>query len=288
MKLKSFMKLTRFEHSLMLVLATVIGQIMALGGAPDPKIALLASIPPFFIGLASFAINDFFDVETDAKNKRFDRPIVSGDVSPGEAYYLSIGLFLVGLLASFELSLECEVIAGIFAIVAYLYSLKLKDWPIVGNVYIAATMAVPFVYGNYSVSSSLMPSVLVLSIIALIAGIAREIAGDVRDMKGDRARKSETVPVVIGRKNALFLHSALYLAAVLLSFYPYIYLEGFRGNFGYLALIGLTDLLILYAAIPPLVNDSTETLKRSRNASLAALGTGLLGFLAGALKLFAS
>ncbi|MFH0818186.1 MAG: UbiA family prenyltransferase [Candidatus Micrarchaeota archaeon] len=288
MKVWTFLKLTRFEHSLMLVLATAIGQVMALGALPEPKIALLASIPPLLIGLASFAINDFFDIETDAKNKRFDRPLVNGSANPAETYYLSIGLFIAGVLLAFELPSECTVIAAGFAIAAYFYSFKLKDWPLVGNLYIAATMAIPFIYGNYSVSSELNLAVLILALVAFIAGVAREIAGDVRDMKGDAARKSETLPVVIGRKKALILHAGLYLVAVLLSFYPYFYLDGFKGNVSYLVLIAITDLLIIYAAIPPLVNDSVETLKRSRNASLAALGTGLLGFLVGALKLFSA
>ncbi len=288
MKLKNFMQLTRFEHSLMLVLATIIGQVMALGGLPEPKIAILASMPPFFIGLASFAINDFFDIGTDKKNKRLDRPLVSGEAKPAEALYLSIGLFLFGILASFTLSSECQIIAACFAIAAYLYSLKLKDYALLGNLYIAATMAVPFIYGNYSVSGELVSSVLVLSAIAFIAGIGREIAGDVRDMEGDKARKSRTVPVIVGKRNALLIHAGLYVSAVLLSFYPYLYIDGFKGNAGYLGLILLTDALILYAAIPPLLDGSVKTLRRSRNASLAALGTGLLGFLIGALKLFSS
>ncbi|MFH1470644.1 MAG: UbiA family prenyltransferase [Candidatus Micrarchaeota archaeon] len=286
MKLNAFLRLTRFEHSLMLVLATLVGQTMALGGLPGIEIALLASVPPFAIGLASFAVNDFFDVETDRKNKRLDRPIVSGEVRHAEAYYLSIALFLAGVMVSFYLPNECTVIAAGFAMVAYLYSLKLKDYPLAGNIYIAGTMAIPFVYGNYSVGKELLPAVLVLSLIAFTAGVAREIAGSVRDMDGDKARNSRTIPVVIGRRNSILLHAGLYVLAVLLSFYPYFYIQGFMGNFVYLALIGATDLLVLYAAIPPLLDDSVRVLRRSRNVSLAALGTGLVGFLAGALKVF--
>jgi hypothetical protein len=68
-----------------------------------------------------------------------------------------------------------------------------------------------------------------------------------------------------------------------MSVYPYVYIEGFMGNFGYLALIAVTDLLVLYAALSTLFDSSVASLKRSRNVSLAALGTGLLGFLLGSI-----
>ena len=286
MNFKSFVQLTRFEHSLMLVLAVLIGQALALGRLPDAQIALLASIPPFFIGLASFAINDYFDVETDKRNKRTDRPLVNRSATRSEAYYLSLALFLAGVAISFALPQDCYVIASSFAMAAFLYSLKLKDLPLAGNAYIALTMAVPFVYGSYSVQvpPETKPAVLVLASIAFVTGLAREIAGDARDAKGDKARGSRTLPMVIGRRNSLVLHSVLYLAAILLSFYPYLYVEGFKGNLGYLAFIALTDLLVLYSALAPLLDPSVKTLKRARNTSLAALGTGLVGFLLGALK----
>lgn len=282
MDINSFVRLTRFEHSLMLVLAVLIGQIIALGELPDYRIALAASIPPFFIGLASFAINDFFDVETDRKNRRNDRPLVNGSASKSEAYYLSIGLFILGVLVSFALPEECYAMAGGFAIVAFLYSFRLKDKPVIGNLYIAATMAVPFIYGNYSVSPDLLPAVVVLSLIAFVTGLAREIAGDVRDMKGDsKARKSKTLPMIMGKRNALLLHFLLYAVAVLMSFYPFLYIEPFAWNTFYLVPILLTDALILYAATSTLLDQSVSSFRRSRNASLVALGTGLLGFLAG-------
>lgn len=284
MNIKSFMQLTRFEHSIMIVLAVIIGQIIALGHLPGLDIAILASIPPFFICLASFAVNDVFDIETDRKNKRMDRPLVNGSVKESEAYMLSIGLFIAGILVSFLLTPECYFIAGVFAAVAFAYSLKLKDIALVGNLYIAATMAIPFIYGSYSVGPEPGQAVIILALIAFVAGVAREIAGDVRDMEGDaKARRSRTLPMIAGRKNALAVHSILYVLAVLLSFYPYLYLGKFAGNLGYLVPIVITDLLILFSAISVLFDSSSASLKRSRNVTLAALGTGLLGFLLGAI-----
>jgi geranylgeranylglycerol-phosphate geranylgeranyltransferase len=284
MNLRAFIQLTRFEHSLMLVLAVIIGQTIALGHLPELWIALLASLPAFLIGLASFAINDFFDVATDRENNRKDRPIVNGSVQEQEAFYLAMVLFAAGSVLSLFLSPNCSAIAGGFAIAAFLYSFRLKDVPLVGNLYIAATMAIPFIYGNYSVLDELKPAVIVLSLIAFVTGVAREIAGDVRDMEGDKkARKSETLPMEIGKNKALMVHSALYILAVLMSFYPYLFVKGFEGNIRYLVPILLTDALILYAAISTLLDDSVSSLKRSRNVSLAALGTGLLGFLLGSL-----
>jgi geranylgeranylglycerol-phosphate geranylgeranyltransferase len=265
------------------VLAVIVGQILALGRLPEPVTVALASLPPLLIGLASFAINDFFDVETDRKNRRNDRPLVNGSATKNEAYFLAIGLFFLGVLLSFALPAECYFLAGIFAIVAFLYSYTLKDFPLVGNLYIASTMAVPFIYGSYSVSQELGQGVVVLALIAFVTGMAREIAGDVRDAEGDKARDSRTLPFIVGRRNAVLVQSLLYLLAVAMSAYPYLFVPEFAGDYKYLVPIAITDLLIVYSAVSTITDSSVASFRRSRNVSLAALGIGLLGFLLGSM-----
>ncbi|MFH1448516.1 MAG: UbiA family prenyltransferase [Candidatus Micrarchaeota archaeon] len=284
MNVLSLARLTRIEHSIFLVIAVAIGEIMALGHFPNPELAVMSFIPPFAIGLASFAINDYFDLETDKQNRRTDRPLVNGSVTPHVAFYGSMVLFLLGISASFWLSPDCQAIASAFAIAAFLYSYKLKDMPLVGNAYIASTMAIPFIYGSYVIDPNIKPAIIVLSIIAFITGLAREIAGDVRDMEGDiKARNSKTIPLLIGKRNAITLQCILYLIAVLLSVYPYLYIEPFIGNINYIIPIIVTDILIAYAAISTVFDQSAKSFRKARNMSLAALGIGLIGFLSGIL-----
>lgn len=89
-KFSAFIRLTRIEHGFMLVVAVLIGEIVALRGFPPAGIALLSILPPFLIEIGSFAINDYFDIESDRKNKKSDRPLVTGELSPAFAIGLSV------------------------------------------------------------------------------------------------------------------------------------------------------------------------------------------------------
>ena len=89
--LKALIRLTRIEHAFMLSLAVIIGEVIAgLDVLASLPFVLLTIIPPFFIEIASFAVNDYFDLESDKLNKRMDRPLVSGEINPSFALYVSI------------------------------------------------------------------------------------------------------------------------------------------------------------------------------------------------------
>lgn len=278
----AFARLTRIEHSVMLCAAVLIGEIIALGRLPPLDFMLLTLIPPFFIGLSSFAINDYFDVEADRKNKRLDRPLVSGEIKMGEALAISLAAFLAGSAASWFINPACFLIALAFGLFAFLYSYKLKDVALVGNTYIAFTMAIPFIFGNMAVSPSISQPALLLALIAFVTGLGREIMGTVRDLEGDRLRGSATLPMIIGAQMSLLFSSFLYILAVLASAFPFMFAEQYKNDFNYLIPVLICDAILLYiAARAP--SNSSEFLKQSRTLSLIAMAFGLLAFLLGAL-----
>lgn len=185
-KIADLVKLTRVEHSLMLAIAVFIGELISASKLPEPSMIALSFVPPILLGMASFSINDYFDLESDRINKRFDRPLVAGKVSPKFAHNFAIALFLIGILVSFAVNFNAFIIVTIFALLSYLYSYKLKDIALIGNAYIAMTMAIPFVYGNFVVNQNLDNGALILSLIAFTTGLAREITGTIRDIGGDK------------------------------------------------------------------------------------------------------
>lgn len=283
MNISAFVRLTRLEHALMLCAAVLIGEVIALGGLPDPLFALLSFFPPFFIEISAFAINDYFDIGTDRLNKRMDRPLVSGEAKPGEALFISIASLLIGVAAAYLINLPSFIIALAFGVLSLLYSYKLKDLPLIGNMYVAATMAIPFVFGNLAVSPAMSPAVMSLAYIAFVAGLGREILGTIRDMEGDMAgRRGTTLPTLMGKQCSLILASLLLLIAVLLSAIPFTSVAHFKGNLNYLIPVAITDGLLLYVAVRAFGN-SEEFLGQARTITLAALAFGLVGFLLGAL-----
>lgn len=280
MSIEAFWKLTRLEHSAMLAVAVVIGGAIALGRLPEAHTLILSIIPPMLVGAASFAVNDYFDLKSDRINKRFDRPLVSGEVKPQTALILSLLLFLAGIAISAFLNASSFLLTLIFSVLAFLYSFKLKDVVLVGNFYIASTMAIPFLYGSFAVADKLPDGVLLLSAIAFVSGLAREVMGTARDIAGDRkGRGSKTLPMLIGVRNSLILSSLLYIVSILLSAIPYLYIKPYAGNILYAVPTLINDAMLAYIAAFSLKETSAGFMKSSRDISLAAMSIALVGFL---------
>jgi geranylgeranylglycerol-phosphate geranylgeranyltransferase len=165
-------------------------------------------------------------------------------------------------------------------LLAIAYNYKLKDLPLVGNFYIGLTMAIPFIFGNYVVSDKLAPVAIILALLGLVSGIAREIIKSVEDMKGDsEARKSKTLPILIGESSARKVAVILYLLFIPLTILPFIY--GLNLNPMSSSLVGLAVMGILYIAINVWTRNDSAVMKMARKTSLICFFIGLIGILAG-------
>ncbi len=281
-KLSAILKLTRIEHSFMLVIAVFSAELIAKG-IPDP-IALIASfITPIFISMASFAINDYYDIAVDKANRNMKRPLVSGELSKCDALYVTYICLAIGIFASMLINSYAYYIAVIFGALAMLYSYRLKQIILLGNIYIAFSMAIPFIYGNYVVSSSLSPAIILISAMIFLSGLGREIHGTVRDMRGDRLRGVTSLPRAISRTGASVIALLLYFAAIGISIYLFVYMVPFKGDAVYLVLIGIADMLLVYVSLAYLNKKTQKFYRLARNASLAAMLLALIAILAAPL-----
>lgn len=278
-KLIPILKLTRIEHSIMLVIAVLAAELVS-GSLPKPFILAMSLIAPVFISMASFAINDYFDIEVDKYNKKMNRPLVNGSLNPSDAIAVTIVCLAIGIGASAFINLYTLLIALIFGLLAVLYAYKLKEKLFWGNAYIALSMAIPFIFGDYVVSSSLNEGIVLITLLIFFSGLAREIHGTIRDLKGDTlVRNAKTIPKVIGTKASSIVSLILYLIAILISIYLFFYYPPFKLNIVYILPIAATDLMLLYIGIAYIYKRGEEFYKFARDASLAAMGIALLAFL---------
>ncbi len=280
-KIKDMIKLTRIEHSLMLIIAVVAAEMIA-SGFPGIERFALSIITPVFISMGAFAINDYFDIETDRINRK-KNPLLKGNLKPGDALLITAVSMMIGVAASAFINIYCLVIAIVFAVLSILYSYKMKNMLLVGNAYVAASMAIVFIFGSYVVSNSL--SVQILLIIAMIfaSGLAREINGTIRDMKGDmKARAVRTLPVAIGAKASAAIAFALYMIAVMITLYLFFEVPPFLYNLYYGILIVVSDVLVFNSAIVFLLGERNRY-GMARNTSLAGMGLALIAILIAAL-----
>jgi geranylgeranylglycerol-phosphate geranylgeranyltransferase len=282
MCLGEWVKLTRFEHAVMLAFAVLIAETIALGAMPPPTLVIaLSLLVPVFSEMGAFALNDYMDMETDKHNKKKDRPLVKGTIKPTTALYFSLLSLVISTTLAYFVGMPAFAIALAFNLLAVSYNWKLKDLPLVGNAYIALTMAIPFVFGNFVVTTTLSPLVLVLAILGFVAGLAREIVKSAQDMEGDiKARGSKTLPVVIGRKRALAVAIGLYLSFIPITALPFA--MGLEAGPLQFAFIGAADGLIL-AICYLIARKPKDSYKFARDASLAAFMLGMVGILLAAL-----
>lgn len=175
---------------------------------------------PVIIQYISFLTNDIFDYKTDLKNKRTDRPLVTGKVTILQAYYILIFLVILALILSF-LSKEYVVIYNLaFLTISLAYNKFLKKLPLIGNIIVAFTMVAPILYPYlYYYLEGYKSGVLELYMLSIfLFGISRELVKSLEDVEGDKEEKIYTLPVVFGLekgKIASITFINLYIAALI-------------------------------------------------------------------------
>ena len=287
-KIKSIWELMRLEHGVMIAIAILIGSLIALKGEGMPSFDkfILTFFTALFLEASTFALNDYCDIDIDKKNKREDRPLVRGDLSPKSALYLFYIFFPIGIICSYFVNLTCFIIALITAILAILYDVKMKKIKLIGNFYISYVMAIPFIFGGAAVISNDMlildidPSIYIIALIAFLSGSGREIMKDVMDFEGDKEKGVKSFPKYIGARKSNILAAFFYIIAIGLSLFPF-FIERFEIyylNYSYLFLVFLTDTMLLSTSFQ-LIFKKKPHLKIYRKFTLIAIFIGLLAFL---------
>ncbi len=294
-KLKAIWELMRLEHGVMLFLAILVGSLISqktlYNNIDLPLISvLLTFFTALFLEASTFALNDYYDLEIDRINKRTDRPLVRGDISPKTALYSFYILFPLGLICSYFVNLTCFVIALITALLSVLYDVKMKKIKLVGNFYIAYIMSIPFIFGGAAVLKNdgfslenINPVIYIIALIAFLAGSGREIMKDVMDFEGDKKLGVKSFPKYIGARKSNIMAAFFYIIAVALSFLPF-FMSNFSIyylNYPYLYLIFVTDMMLLGTSLQ-LIFKKKVHLKFYRKFTLVSIFFGLLAFLVGA------
>jgi len=290
----AYVRLFRIEHALLLAVAVLVGELVASGaqpalpsGLPAPLLPalplLLCSLAvPVFIEMGSFALNDYFDIKADKENKRSDRPIASGEISQRAALVAAAACYIIGVAAALPLPPLALYITLIFAFLSIAYNFRLKELPLVGNLYIAASMAIPFLFGSLVVAPEIYARIWAIALVAAVAGLGREIIKSAEDMEGDvKHRNARTLPVVMGKRNSLLLAALLYAALVPLSLSPFAL--GLHANILALGLVIITALTFAAMAYLAATDESKHNLIALRKTSLLALAIGLAGYAASLL-----
>lgn len=288
-KIQAVLRLIRVEHSLIGSIGVIVGAIVTtrIEHTFLNRIHLLqAALVAIFLIAGGFALNDYFDVDVDRKNRRFDRPIVTGDLTARQVLIGAIFAFIIGLILASFLDFLVLGMATIVTFLATLYNFRLKEFGLLGNIYIASTYAAPWFFGGLLFSpksSSAWIAFGSLSLITFVAGLGREILKGIMDTEGDALRNVRTIARKYGSKTAASLAVSFILMAVVLTPIPFFY--AFNRSLSYLLLVSITDLALLAVCISILRDQSYTNAKKARERSLLSFILGTFAFLAGAIDL---
>ena len=164
---KAYVQLTRPLGIILIGFATVVGQIMALKRLPESFMLVFPLLASALATASSFAINDYLDVDIDRINNP-ERPIPSGVVSRKSALRFGIALFLAGFFASLPTNFMATCILTVTYGLSVFYSLFAKRTGLFGNIIVAFCVSIGFVYGSISVTNSINPTVLYLSLLSFL------------------------------------------------------------------------------------------------------------------------
>ncbi len=168
-----------------------------LGNMGFGVVALLAFFSMAFIASAGFAINDYFDRESDAVIKP-KRPIPSGALSYKQAIAVSGVLFALGLvLSSFINWLSFAIIAiDSLLLLVYSYLVKRKSG-FAANLLMGVLTGTAFIYGQATVTGTV--DLVSLSLYPIAFGtIGGNVLRDIFSVEGDAKVGYPTLPQKIG------------------------------------------------------------------------------------------
>jgi geranylgeranylglycerol-phosphate geranylgeranyltransferase len=216
-------------------------------------VALLTFFSMAFIASAGFAINDYYDRESDAVIKP-TRPIPAGELSLKQAVVVSAAFFALGLVMSAFINwLSFAIIAAdSLLLLLYSYLVKRKSG-FAANLLMGILTGTAFVYGQATVQNTINPISLSLYPIAF-GTIGGNVLRDIFSIEGDSKVGYPTLPQKIGTISAAKVGGLFFLLTGLLAPLPY-----FLGNFTiyYLPLILIWSALLIYSSARLFTSSST-------------------------------
>lgn len=262
------LRLIRGPNLVIAAAGVLAGGWIALGRVALPKELVFAAISGMALGAVGNTWNDIRDVAADRVNRPGTRPLAAGQIARGVADLIVFDGSLLGIALAALVS-DRQVLAASAALaVMIVYSPLLKPRPLIGNLAVAVVAGSPPFYGALAVGipgAGVVPLVL-----AAWLHFVREVVKDVEDEAGDRAIGRRTLPIAVGRRQAMVV-----AAGAALLFVPASLLLPRNAGYG-----GAYFLIALLAQMAMLVAATWLLLGRVERVSALLKGAMVIGLVA--------
>lgn len=280
MGLRAGIDLLRPANCIMIGFAVVVGFFVSRPAQPNAVQAVLGFMTGFFFTAYSMTVNDIYDIEVDKVN-RPGRPIPSGRISKESATRLSVVVLMAGVAAAvLSLNPGAVAIALTYGVLSWVYNRAAKQTGLPGNLIVASSLAIPFVYGGVVAGGDLTGSLLLMmALTAFFSGVGREVVKAMADVEGDAKRGVNSVARIRGLSAAARVGAAFFLLAVLASWAPLLFgLANRIYTFG----VVIPDVIFVYLAVSIVRGHEPSNAHRVKRIALAGMAVGLLVFVGGA------
>jgi len=234
-KLVAWVRIARPPIILISCLGVLVGALNTSAYLPTEGVIELSffQISMIILGAAALAAglmihNDVTDLKSDKVN-RPHKPIPSGKILTREARPMGIGLMILSIIIASllnykdtgEINWRCGIFTLTVVAVGLYYNYYGKYHGIFGNIAVAYGVgAIPF-WGAIAIAPDHLLLMFPLAFAIFIQEIGREIMVNAGDYNGDLKAGYKTLPVLIGRKKAMYVALIFYLAFVPLYPIPY-------------------------------------------------------------------
>jgi len=239
----------------------------------------------FFTGLLlcaySMSVNDIYDLEVDRVN-RPDRPIPDGRISVRQASAFSLVMLVAGVACAFLSFIPLAIVIALgYAFLSWLYNARAKRTGLPGNLIVASSLAIPFIYGGAVSGGSIGGSLLLMmALTAFFSGVGREVVKSMADVDGDAKREVNSVARTRGLGFASAVGALFFVLAVLTSWVP---LVTGLANQVYTYGVIIPDAIFVSLAVAIVVHHDPRNAYRVKRIALAGMTVGLLVFIGGAV-----
>lgn len=277
---RGLLDLIRPVNCVMIGFAVIVGAFVSKPSS-EPWLQLaLGFFTGFFTCAYSMSVNDIYDLEVDRVN-RPDRPIPSGRISVSHASKVSLAMLAAGLACAFLSFIPLAVVIALaYAFLSWLYNARAKRTGLPGNLIVASSLAIPFIYGGAVSGGSIGGSLLLMmALTAFFSGVGREVVKSMADVEGDAKREVNSIARTRGLGFASRIGALFFLLAVLTSWVPLI--TGLA-NQVYTYGVIIPDVIFAYLAVTIVLHYDSKSAYRVKRVALAGMTVGLLVFIGGA------
>jgi len=241
--LNKYLSLIKFSHTIFALPFALIGFAMGIHSGKAVftfEKLVLVILCMVFARSAAMAFNRFIDRRFDARNPRTaSREIPAGLISPRAALAMVIISALAFMVCAYRINALCFYLSPLALLVVLGYSYTKRFTPLCHLVLGAGLALAPIgAYLALTEQFDLAPLTLSFAVFFWVSGF--DIIYALQDDEFDKSQSLKSIPVVLGRTNALRLSRSFHLfCAALLG------LLFFIGDFGFLYLIGLAAFVAL-------------------------------------------